>query len=345
MSHIGLLTKPDSIRIIEGSQRDGDGNTRNFELVLRRQLISNVNADIYSVMDPLAIHGETHIAPNRQRRNIGTVHTAARRQHARLSPAECDLCKAAPEKSRDLGAFAINNTSPFGPNLHQLVVTRRHIESLGDIRLEDLQAIWTVLHRIAADESLQAGLLVGMNFGESILSGASQPHLHYQITGLSAENHNVADRLGQKCREYTQLSCDADYLADYLQALERANLVIERNDFAVLYVPIAQRVRYELQFMLLDPSVGNLRDASPAQCNAMSELEYKAIRLYHRLGIQAFNEMWYMTRFGLTTLTKQRLIVSLCPRTVTLGFFELSQHFVVDQFPWNVIDEIQNFQP
>src|SRR4030042_947631 len=126
-------------------------------------------------------------------------------------------------------------------------------------------------------------MTVGMNFGAYLLSGASQIHYHYQVAGLGSANSNMGDMLGELCRDYRLCDPKQDYLSDYEAALRRTKQVLEENECGILYVPVAQRMKHELQVMVRRPEIGNLRDTDKEIRGMLAALEYRAIQIYdHR---------------------------------------------------------------
>ncbi len=307
------------------------------------RLAGQTHSDVYSVVDPLGISGETHIGLERAKREVSTPKDDTWRRIKEISKKECSLCDECREMSCLEGqAIAVNNGAPFAPLVHKLVVPCAHRIRLQEIQLGDLEASWEKIHEIAIENSGKLdGITVGMNFGAYALSGASQPHLHYQVAGIGKANHNAADRLGEICEEYKAKHSGSDYLEDYIEALRRSGLVIAKNPRAILYVPIAQRVKHELQIMSRRSSVGNILNTEPEDRAAFAELEHLAMRIYAKLGIEALNEVWYQSRFEQEP-AKQRMIVSMYPRTAIVAFYELSGNHVVDQFPWNSAQELKD---
>jgi diadenosine tetraphosphate (Ap4A) HIT family hydrolase len=292
---------------------------------------------IVSIPDALGINGETQVGEKRARRIMQGGHTDSERPP--VSSEGCTLCPERPA-TKDSEAFAVDNGRPFGPLVHKVVCSWDHISSLADLRLASAVTATTELFRdIAAGERASRGagcdgVTIGMNFGEYVKSGASQSHFHYQLVGLGRANHNAADRLGVLCRAYRRQQPGADYLRDYEAALRRLNLVLFDHELAVAYRPISPRFKDEIQIMLRRPDAGNILDLSAAERRALSELQCQVFARFDALGYRALNQVWYATRFSADNHYGQRLVMSCCPRSSVIAFYELSGNHVIDSLPW-----------
>jgi LmbE family N-acetylglucosaminyl deacetylase/galactose-1-phosphate uridylyltransferase len=264
---------------------------------------------------------------------------------------------------REQSVFSIHNDFPFAPIMHKVLILKERKHDIAEITANEISYFYEMLYRVVKEakekfgKSLD-GITYGMNYGlprivkgrSVIASGASQPHLHSQVAGLGADSFNAADRIGIMCNAYRR-KYRRDYLEDYLTALRDANLIVEENDEAVLFVPIAQRFNYELQIMVKKRGLGNILRTFPRIRRAIGELEHLAYMLYQHdeLGIQSFNTVMYATRFSGKPNLYQRLIVSIYPRTSILALSELAHRSVVDSYPWvaaarlrGIRDEVRN---
>lgn len=290
---------------------------------------------ILSIPDALGISGDTHIGLSRANRIVPPRHIPEAN-----SENECALCKEAELQKERRRVYVVNNPRPFGPMLHKAVFSHRHVNSLGSVSFDELLDANELFVEIARSGRKSAqgkleGLTIGMNFGG--FAGATQFHYHYQVAGLGQTNYNAGDRIGTLCQVYRSRYPDADYLKDYEQVLRKADLVIfEEPGLALAYVPISPRFKGEVQIMLLREGVGNILETTRQERAAIAELQYQVIRCFHQLRCTAFNQVWYMSRFTTKNNFGQRLIVSLCPRTSVIGFYELSGNYEVDAWPWRI---------
>jgi diadenosine tetraphosphate (Ap4A) HIT family hydrolase len=272
----------------------------------------------------------------------------------RLNPAItskiCTFCrdKHSTELPQEIGyAFSSNNPAPFGPFVHKvLILTEPEKHYISQITFDDILGLYEEVYSIAVEARKKFGELVdGLNYGSNIgeyqQSGASQPHLHSQLTAIGKYSFNAGDKLGLMCQAYLEMY-NRDYLADYIKALDGANLVLAENEHAILYVPIAQRFNAETQIMVKNETVGNILNTTDEIRRAIAKLEYKAFEAYQGLKLQSFNTVMYATRFSTTNNYQQRLIVSIYPRTAKIGFSELADHYVIDELPWDSAEKIRD---
>ncbi|MBF0466356.1 MAG: PIG-L family deacetylase [Nitrospirae bacterium] len=246
------------------------------------------------------------------------------------------------------GTFAINYKYSFGPIFHKILIVKRK-EGAHDVANgidKDIFYLYELLHSITRqtkdEQDLLDGVSYGMNYGMPRLhrgvhvpsAGASQIHIHSQVLGLVKNSFNTADKLGLICEGYYKKH-NRDYLEDYMTLLREANLVIEENNDAILYVPIAQRFNNELQIMLKNP-IGNILETTQSSRMSLAKLERLALNLYGHpeINVRSFNTLMYATRFSSDNEFKQRLILSICPRNTIIAFLELSGRYVVDELPW-----------
>jgi len=250
---------------------------------------------------------------------------------------------------RHNSAVSIYNDYPFAPLMHKVLLLQEPKHDISEITAEEVRSFYELLFTKITPAAYEQfgdeldGFTYGMNYGlprihkgrQVIASGASQPHLHSQVGALGRSSFNAADRLGRICRAYRD-RWRRDYLADYLVALKAANLVLDEDDNAVLYVPIAQRFNYEVQIMVKNPVVGNIRDTTPEIRRSIGSLEHRVYMMYQHqeLQIESFNTVMYATRFSAHNDYGQRLVISINPRTTIIALSELANRNVVDAYPW-----------
>jgi N-acetylglucosamine malate deacetylase 1 len=249
---------------------------------------------------------------------------------------------------RHNSAIAINNDFPFGPVMHKVLMLQERKHDISEINAFEIESFYELLFEISVKARKQYGdfldgVTYGMNYGlpkiikgtQIIASGASQPHLHSQVAGITKFSNNSGDKIGNICRYY-HTKYTRDYLADYLTALRNANLIVDEDDFTVLYVPIAQRFNYELQIMVKDPKIGNILETNSDIWKSIAKMEHLAYNIYQNeeLSIQSFNTIMHSTRFSHKNTYLQRLIISIYPRTTILALSELANRNVVDSFPF-----------
>ncbi|MGH8560077.1 MAG: hypothetical protein ACRESZ_22025 [Methylococcales bacterium] len=250
----------------------------------------------------------------------------------------CMFCNVKQAQVRDaLGiegsAISINNDFPFGPVLHKVLILQERKHDISEITPDEIFHFYELMHTIAVKAKATYGdeldgLTYGMNYGlpriykgsEIIASGASQPHLHSQISALTRTSFNAGDRVGLMCKAYRE-KYNRNYLEDYESALRNTNLILDENEHAILYVPVAQRFNYEVQIMVKNDRIGNILDTSPEVRKSVGSLEHSAYQIYqHRdLNIQSFNTLMYTTRLSAENDYAQRLIISIYPRTAIIA--------------------------
>ncbi len=101
---------------------------------------------------------------------------------------ECIFCKIIngdiPAKKiyEDDDIIAFNDINPVAP-IHILVIPKKHISSLAELKLEDeklIGKIYTVINRIAKQqEFIKSGYRVIVNCGEN--GGQEVMHLHFHV--------------------------------------------------------------------------------------------------------------------------------------------------------------------
>ncbi len=309
-------------------------------LVLLEQSIRGGNDSVLTIPDALGIHGDTQIGLSRASRIIQSGRDSSPLNRPQ---GECAFCDQTPLHTGRL-ALQKDNIRPFGPLVHRVIFSKEHIDSLNDTGFEEIRDSTEQFFEIAAETHAHLGesfdgLAIGMNFGAYAKSGASQAHFHYQVVGLGKANYNPGDRLGQLCRAYRQTHSGSDYLADYEAALRQADLILSETDdgLAFCYAPISPRFKGEAQIMLRrrrGGQAGNILETTPQEREALSRLQHYIIQRFAQLGCEALNQVWYMTRFSAQNSWDQRLIISLCPRTAVVAFYELFGNSVIDTTPW-----------
>jgi LmbE family N-acetylglucosaminyl deacetylase/galactose-1-phosphate uridylyltransferase len=245
-------------------------------------------------------------------------------------------------------AISIHNDYPFAPLMHKVFILQQRKHDISQITAEEVFCFYQLLYECAAKAKKALGhaldgFTYGMNYGlprihkgrQVIAAGASQPHLHSQVGALTPASYNAADQLGLICHAYQEVH-KRDYLADYLEALRRAELIVEEDEHAVLFVPIAQRFNFELQIMVKNPKVGNILDTDLDMRKSLGHMEHLAYMIYQHaeVDIQSFNTVMYATRFSSVNDCGQRLILSIYPRTTIMALSELAHRTVVDSMPW-----------
>jgi len=311
-----------------------------LDFVLLEQPTKRGADHVLSVPDALGINGDTQIGLSRASRIMQGGQTSMPVAAAR---GQCDLCGET-QTAKNRPALEVDNKRPFGPLLHKVVFSKTHIERLNEVSFEQVldstEQFYEIAEQCASGEDRLDGLAIGMNFGEYASSGATQIHFHYQVAGLSAASYNPGDRLAALCQAYRQAHAGADYLADYEAALRRANLIITEaeNGLAFTYAPISPRFKGELQIILRrrhDAGVsGNILETTLDERVALAELQLDAMQRFARLGCEALNQVWFMTRFSAVNDWGQRLVISICPRTSIIAFYELFGNSVIDVLPW-----------
>ncbi len=326
-----ILQVHDERRFSIPLRRNADGLP---ELLMLEQPTNSNRGAILSVNDALGINGQTQISLERANRiNPMAEDKCGCRTPKSISEDDCNLCNAAAALKEACGS--VDNPRPFGPLIHKVVMTKRHVESADCVSVTEIRRAWEEFYSLTHGPAELDGLTVGMNLGAYLLSGASQVHFHYQVTGLGSGNYNAGDSLGALCEAYADQYVGADYFEDYMRAVRKAGLLIKENRHAALIVPFAQRFKSEMQIIALDRGVGNLRDTNEDQRAALAEIEHHAMQILATEKLHSFNEVWYMTRFSTDNRFGQRLVISLCPRTSIYAMYELSHNFVVDELPWD----------
>jgi galactose-1-phosphate uridylyltransferase len=312
------------------------------------------------ISDPLAINGETLIGQSRKDRPVPKMDTSS-------TPIKnCPFCERNEERSEESGhvpldpAYSVANPYPFGPRIHEVIYTGAAKHDLYDLYADDICAFYGELHRIAVEgrekhgEELD-GLSYGMNCGHYLACGASQPHLHSQVAGLLKKSFNAGDQIACMYHAWREKYSGRNFLDDYSTALRspipldagsqeeggEGSLIIAENEHAILYVPIAQHYRLEMQVMLKAPCVSNILKTTPEIRRGIAELEATALTAYRLQGINSLNTLLYAGRFSQADDVDQRIIVSICPRTSVFAWAEMLGRFVIDEFPWQCAEKFR----
>ncbi len=103
---------------------------------------------------------------------------------------DCLFCKIAAKKEEakivyeDERILAFENIRPLAP-VHVLVIPKRHISTVNDIKEEDAELIghiWKKMKKIAEEKKIKGkGYKVAVNVGEE--GGQEIFHLHYHLLG------------------------------------------------------------------------------------------------------------------------------------------------------------------
>src|SRR5262249_33652367 len=141
-------------------------------------------------------------------------------------------------------AISIHNDYPFAPMVHKVFILQQRKHDISQITADEVTCFYDLLYKCAKEAmrtygDLFDGFTYGMNYGlprihkgrQVIAAGASQPHLHSQVGALTRGSYNAGDRIGLMCEAY-KATKDRDYLKDYLEALRKANLILEEDEHA-----------------------------------------------------------------------------------------------------------------
>ena len=253
------------------------------------------------------------------------------------------------DKEREYGAYIIANDFPFGPGFHYLVITEEPAHSWEEVRYNQIKGINLIIHDfLQKEENIKDAAGISFGFNSTIRhlilgnqthssAGASIPHVHKQAWGMNPKAANISERLIEISQAYWNHGID--YQDRYFKALKKSGYVIWDDGNVALYVPYGQCSKHELQAMMLKPC-GSLQDLSQDQIISLSKAEYIALRLFKSIGINSFNHIVLSKLFKETRAPKFRLVESFMTREVDLAVSELSMLFVVDQHPWDSLNEI-----
>ncbi len=256
----------------------------------------------------------------------------------------CDFCAMFSERGID-SVRSVDNKRPFA-EFHKILFVRDHLPRLSP---GEMSSLYREAQRLAQVErnrvgDLMDGVCYGMNRGEYQLTGTTQEHPHSQMTGLGPDSFNAGDRITDLCKAW-QEHHGRDYLADYEFVLRSCvplpngddtfgNLIVAENADAILYVPLSQQFRGEMQVAVKHAGQSHILAISSQALLSMAELEATAFQIYRELGIENVTTLTFASRFSVPADSTQRFIVSLCPRVSVLAFSELLGRFVIDELPW-----------
>jgi len=278
-----------------------------------------------------------------------------------LQKANCDFCDEVFKKQRHLtdedeekcyNAYMIANDFPFGPYFHYLSITSEAVHTWEDLTYFQLRGLNLITYQfLQNDDHLHNADGIGFGFNSTVrhlvlgdhshsAAGASIPHIHKQVWGMSAGTSNLANQLIEVCQAYENHGID--YLGNYMNALQEAGYVMWRNDYVMLYVPYGQSSKYELQAMIIDDrGCGSFKDLSEKEVISLSIAEYIALRIFKGLKINSFNHVMLSKLFHDKRAPRFRPVEIFITREVDLAVSELSSHYVVDQHPWDSRNEIK----
>jgi hypothetical protein len=293
----------------------------------------------------------------------------ARNPHSpeEIQNSNCLFCKdtfkqqLSVENDTDLGAYITENSFPFGPYFHYIVITLDAIHSWESLEIRHVYAMNILAHRYIkkqlSDSKSKASQAAGIEYGFNSTvkhlvlgrrthtsAGASIPHVHKQIWGMAPRTSNLAEQLILVSEAYWRQGID--YQACYHAALSTLNSVddysyiVWEDTQVALYVPYGQCSKHEMQIMTLQPR-GNITDLEEEEMASLSKAEYIAIRIYKELNVTSFNQIVLSKLFKDHRAPRFRLVVSFVTREVDLAMSELSMLYVVDQHPWDSRKEIQ----
>lgn len=280
-----------------------------------------------------------------------------RQQECRFCSDDFQGARSLPESSAE--TIIIRNDFPYGPFFHYVVFPRESVHAWDAIKIEHLIGMNQLVHEVLTNEfephhktiKGAAGLRMGFNSSIRHLvlgrrtrssAGASIAHVHKQLWGMASGSVNLADQLRSLCLAFD--ASGQDYLKGYLEALEKANLIIWSDDYVALYVPFGQIALHEMQVMIKRPTRTFL-DLNPNELESLSKAEYVVSRLYGRLDINSFNEIMLSLPFGDECSKSFRLIFTFITREVDLAVSELSLLYVVDQHPCDTMLEVARVWP
>ncbi|NTW54057.1 MAG: TIR domain-containing protein [Chlorobaculum sp.] len=247
------------------------------------------------------------------------------------------------------GAYIMANDFPFGPYFHYLSVTSEPVHSWAKLSYAQLRGVNLISHQfLQVKENLRNADGIGFGFNSTVRhlvlgnnthssAGASIPHIHKQLWGMSAATSNLADQLLEVCQAYENHGID--YQGQYLKALDEAGYVVWKDQYVMLYVPYGQSSKYEMQAMLIKPH-GSFRDLDEAEVISLTIAEYIALRIFSELDINSFNHVMLSKLFHDKRAPRFRPVEIFITREVDLAVSELSSHYVVDQHPWDSRNKI-----
>jgi hypothetical protein len=250
------------------------------------------------------------------------------------------------------------NDYPYGPYFHYIALPAKPIHSwqnISETHLVDMNiAIKRLLDSSLGEKSLGGSVGVRVGFNSSIrhlvmgkatstAAGASIPHIHKQIWGMAFSSFNLGDHLCALSDAYENEG--VDYLGSYLDSIEKNKFLIWEDDNVSLFIPFGQIAVHELQIMLKRVGAYTYLDLTEDEIRSLSKAEFIVTRIYHKLGINSFNEVLITKSFYKDIGRCFRLILTFITREVDLAVSELNLVYVVDKHPTDTRKAIQRIWP
>jgi len=262
------------------------------------------------------------------------------------------------EDEDDKGVYIIENSFPYGPYFHYVIITKDSVHYWEDMKFNHVLnmnlVMLSFLKRKKEENggSMGAGIEFGFNSSVKHLvlghrtrssAGASIPHIHKQVWGMAPKTANLAEHLIQVSDAWWRQGID--YQGQYLKALgEKGNYdhsyIVWDDEHVALYVPYGQCSLHEMQVMVKKP-VAHLLELSEAQMISLSKAEYIALRIYSALKVTSYNTVALSKLFNDHRAPTFRMVVVFVTREVDLAMSELSLLYVVDKHPWDSREEIE----
>jgi galactose-1-phosphate uridylyltransferase len=239
------------------------------------------------------------------------------------------------------------NPFAFNPGFHDIVFTKDHIEMIEEIEEAHIYGILKTLRMRAQEIKKNKGidqLDMGMNFGTSKLkysSGASQPHLHAQIGAVYKNGFMpTSDRISYVNKKFLEIGIDYEEL--YMEASEKSELFILKNDDFILFAPFSPRFKDEIHIISKDRNIPNITVLTDSQLNSLSQLLFKAIKGLRELKFE--NEKGELTDAGIDSFNIEflglrfqeesgRMLIQIIPRESEIAYSELLERFIIDRTP------------
>ena len=254
-------------------------------------------------------------------------------------------------------ACIIANDFPYGAPFHYVVMPTEPVHAWEAVEEKHLLAMNRLIRDFLEDPTVAniigsaSGVRVGFNsslrhlvLGKKTRSsaGATIAHVHKQVWGMAASGYNLGDHLVRLCDEYVE----RDYLELYLNLLREAGFVLDEDDHVAIVVPLAQISLHEIHVMFKRAGAANFRDFTDEEIASFSRAEFIVTRLYEKLNIGSFNEVFLLDRFQRGTgrpRSKFRAIATFITREVDLAVSELSMAYVVDKLPEHTCNEARHY--
>ncbi|MBI2418222.1 MAG: hypothetical protein HYV28_10050 [Ignavibacteriales bacterium] len=283
------------------------------------------------------------------------------RASTELQEKECLFCNPKFHEKRTVSKSdetrIIRNDYPYGPYFHYIAMPISPLHSWADaeekhffdMNMTIVQFLNYKENGLRKNLNNSSGIRMGLNssirhlvLGKSTQSsaGASIPHVHKQIWGMSPHAVNLGDHLAKICHHYSEKGID--YLGAYIDALRLINYIIWEDDNCALYVPFGQISIHELQVIIKRRNTSNFLHLTDKEIYSLSKCEYIVTKIFERLGINSFNELLISMPFDYEKKDYGfRLILTFITREVDIAVSELSLLYVVDKFPHHSRDEIR----